>query len=96
MADPIDPRLYVSSHPPRSQAYTAAPPHNAGQPYYLAAPSHQQPPHLSQPAPLGGALDPALEQTSPTGESPEDDDHEEDDHDGCVTLPLSPLTGDSR
>jgi hypothetical protein len=81
MADPIDPRLFASSLPPR-QAYTAAPQHSAGHPYY-----HQQPPHLAQPAPLGAALDPALE-TSPTGpeESPEEYEHEDDDgdHDGCA------------
>jgi hypothetical protein len=87
MADPIDPRLFASSLPPR-QNYTAAPqPAAAGHPYYLSTPTHQQPPHLSQPAPLGAALDPALEQTSPTGPgaSPEDYEHEEDegDHDGC-------------
>jgi hypothetical protein len=89
MADPIDPRLFASSLPPR-QTYTAAPQqHSAAHPYYLAASAHQQPPHLAQPAPLGAALDPALEQTSPTGPeaSPDDYDEREDDegdHDGCV------------
>jgi hypothetical protein len=89
MADPIDPRLFASSLAPR-QTYTAAPQHNAAHPYYLANSAPQQSPHLAQPAPLGAALDPALEQTSPTGPeaSPDEyDEHEDDegDHDGCVT-----------
>jgi hypothetical protein len=87
MADPIDPRLYASSIPPRNQPYPAQPPNNAGHPYYLSTPTHQQqPPHLSQ-TPLGAALDPALEQTTPQGQdgSPEDDDEDDHiDHDGYV------------
>lgn len=93
MADPIDPRLYASSLPPRSQPYTAAPPNTTGQPYYLSASAHQQqPPHLSHAAPLGAALDPALEQTSPTGPaSPEEEDERDDggDHDGTHATPGS-------
>jgi hypothetical protein len=80
----LDPRLFA---PPRNQPYTAVPQHNASQPYYLSTPTHQQPPHLSQTTPLGAALDPALEQTSPTGPeaSQDEDEHEDDgDQDGYV------------
>jgi hypothetical protein len=91
MADPIDPRLYAPSLPPRSQPYTTAPQHNASHPYYLSTPTHQQGRHVSQQTtPLGPTLDPALAQTSPSGPeaSPEDDEHDDDDddgeHDGCV------------
>jgi hypothetical protein len=80
----LDPRLFA---PPRNQPYTAAPPHGASQPYYLSASALQQPPHLSQNAPLGAALDPALEQTSPPGPeaSQDEDEHDEDgDHDEYV------------
>jgi hypothetical protein len=86
MADPIDPRLYASSIPPQNQPYPAQPPNNAGQPYYLSTPTNQQPAHPSQP-PLGAALDPALEQTSPRGpeRSPDEDEHGDDgEHDGYV------------
>ncbi|KAI4913954.1 hypothetical protein J4E90_005674 [Alternaria incomplexa] len=38
-------------------------------------------PPLSQPAPLGNILDPALEQTSPTAPGTEHDDDDHDDHD---------------
>jgi hypothetical protein len=72
----LDPRLFATPrHPPHST--TAAPPHSAGQPYYLSVPA---PAHLSQPAPPGAALDPALEQTSPTGPetSPDDDEHDDE------------------
>ncbi|KAH5473330.1 hypothetical protein HBI64_005010 [Parastagonospora nodorum] len=91
MADPIDPRLYASSIPPQNQSYPAQPPNNAGQPYYLSTPTNQQPAHPSQP-PLGAALDPALEQTSPRGpeRSPDEDEHGEDgEHDGTFTTPGS-------
>lgn len=93
MADPIDPRLYASSIPPRNQPYPAQPPSNAGHPYYLSTPTHQQAPHLSQ-TPLGAALDPALEQTSPRGldASPDEDEHEDDgDLDGYVMSPEGAL-----
>lgn len=96
MADPIDPRLYASSVPPRAQSYTSAPQHNAGQPYYLPATTQHQAPQLSQPAPLSNALDPALEQTSPTGaEGSQDDDEdgedgEDGDHDGYVMPRATP------
>lgn len=78
--DSIDPALL----PPRSQAYTSAPQHNGGHPYYLSTPTYQQPPQQSAPT---SALDPALGQTSPIGRegSPDDDDQEDDgDHDGYV------------
>ncbi|KAF2822633.1 hypothetical protein CC86DRAFT_300327 [Ophiobolus disseminans] len=79
-------------------SYTAAPPHNAGHPYYLAA--HQQPPQLSQTAPLGAALDPALDQTSPTGidASQDEDEHDDDDgdHDVHATLGSAKSPGDSK
>ncbi|KAF1978932.1 hypothetical protein BU23DRAFT_524583 [Bimuria novae-zelandiae CBS 107.79] len=70
----IDPRLsqQFSSLPPRSsappQSYRAGPPQplpNSATPYYLPNPNN--------------AIDPALEQTSPTG--PEHESHDEDDHD---------------
>jgi hypothetical protein len=85
MADPIDPRLYASSVPPRHQPYPAQPPNNAGHPYYLSTPTHQQVPHVSQ-APLGAALDPALEQTSPRGPdgSPEEEHEDDGDHNRYV------------
>ena len=91
MADPIDPRLYASSLPPRSQSYTSTPQHNAGQPYYLPTATQHQAPQLSQPTPLSSALDPALEQTSPTGPEVSQDEDEQDedgDHDGYV-IPLA-------
>ncbi|KAF1846324.1 uncharacterized protein K460DRAFT_286653 [Cucurbitaria berberidis CBS 394.84] len=87
MADPIDPRLYASSLPPHTQSYTPAPQHNAGQPYYLPSGSQHQAPQLSQPAPLSHALDPALQQTSPTGPEAsldEDEQDDEGDHDGSA------------
>ena len=101
MADhEIDQRLFASAssvQPSRPQIYTSAQQQNTGHPYYLPSPTAQhhaqslpQPPQLSQlsqPAPLGNILDPALEQTSPTGPeaSHDDDDHEDDgDHDGYV------------
>jgi hypothetical protein len=88
MADPIDPRLYASSLPPRTQSYTSAPQHNTGQPYYLPSPTqHHAPQQLPPPAPLSHSLDPALEQTSPTGpaESHDEDDGDDDgDQDGYV------------
>lgn len=93
MADPIDPRLYASSLPPRAQAYTAAPPHNAGQPYYLPSASQHQTPPLSQPAPLPNTLDPALEQATPTGHESHDEDEQDDEgeHDGYVMPPANIL-----
>jgi hypothetical protein len=91
-SDPqIDPRLFAASLPPRTQSYTAAaPPHpTAGHPYYFAQQPQQQqqqqqaPPALSQHAPHAlGALDPTLQQTSPTGPEDEHDDDEHDDDDG--------------
>ncbi|CAN9135900.1 hypothetical protein CUC08_Gglean003025 [Alternaria sp. MG1] len=106
MADhEIDPRLFASAssvQPSRPQIYTSAQQQNTGHPYYLPSPTAQhhaqslpQPPQLSQlsqPAPLGNILDPALEQTSPTGPeaSHDDDDHEDDgDHDGAHGTPGS-------
>ncbi|CAO2649911.1 Nn.00g012030.m01.CDS01 [Neocucurbitaria sp. VM-36] len=92
MADPIDPRLYASSLPPRSQSYTSTPQHNAGQPYYLPTATQHQAPQLSQPTPLSNTLDPALEQTSPTAPevSQDEDEHDEDgDHDGAHETPGS-------
>jgi hypothetical protein len=96
----IDPRLFAGAsavQPSRPQAYTSAPPQNTPHPYYLPSPTTQHhaqslppPPQLSQlsqPAPLGTILDPALEQTSPTGpEASHDDEEQEDegDHDGYV------------
>jgi hypothetical protein len=100
----IDPRLFASasSVPPRSQQlYSSAPQQNTAHPYYLPEPaaqhhSHaQQPPqlsHLSQPAPLAGILDPALEHTSPTGPHDDNDDDDADDHpdhDGYVVPALA-------
>ncbi|KAL6161674.1 hypothetical protein ACJQWK_08456 [Exserohilum turcicum] len=100
----IDPRLFASasSVPPRSQQlYTSAPQQTSGHPYYLPSPTAQhhsqaqQPPQLSQlsqPAPLANILDPALEQTSPTGPeaSHDDDEHEDEgDHDGVHDTPGS-------
>jgi hypothetical protein len=78
----LDPRLFASSLPPRTQSYPGAPQHNsAAHPYYLSPPTHQQPAQLPQPAPLG-ALDPTLEQTSPTGpEASQDDDEQDEDGD---------------
>ncbi|KAF2852513.1 hypothetical protein T440DRAFT_392138 [Plenodomus tracheiphilus IPT5] len=102
MADPIDPRLFASALPPRAQAYTAAPQHSAGQPYYLPTPPHphhQPGPQPSQPAPPSNALDPALEQASPTGPAAAHDDDLDDDgdddgdhdgdHDGTLETPGS-------
>lgn len=93
MADPIDPRLFSSSLPPQSQSYTAAPQHNAGHPYYLSA--QQQPPQL-QTAPQ--ALDPALDQTSPTGpEASQDEDEQDDgDHDDHATPGSAKSPGDIK
>ncbi|KAH7377266.1 hypothetical protein BKA66DRAFT_422207 [Pyrenochaeta sp. MPI-SDFR-AT-0127] len=85
MADPIDPRLFASSLPPRTQSYTSASQHNPGQPYYLPSPTQHQAPQLSQPAPLNNALDPALEQPSSAGPdaSQDEDEHDDEgDHDG--------------
>ncbi len=88
MTDAIDPRLYATSLPPRTQSYTSAPQHNPGQPYYLPSPTQHQSPPLSQPTPLSNTpLDPALEQTSPSGREgshDEDDDGDDGDPDGYV------------
>lgn len=94
MADPIDPRLFASSIPPRPQSYTSGPQHNAGQPYYLPSPTQHQGPGAqpSQPPPLSNALDPALGHPSPSGPeaSHDEDDHEDDgDHDGTLETPGS-------
>lgn len=100
MADPIDPRLFASALPPRPQSHTNAPQHNAGQPYYLPSPTQHQGPgaQLSQPAPLSAALDPTLEQTSPTGpEGSHDEDDDDGDHDGTHETPGSAkLPGDFK
>ena len=93
MADAIDPRLYASSLPPRTQSYTAAPQHTAAQPYYLPSATQHQSPTLAQPGPLSGALDPALEQSSPPGpEGSHDEDEPDDeaDHDGYVVAGSKP------
>lgn len=96
----IDPRLFASasSVPPRAQQlYSSAPQQNSGHPYYLPSPTaqhHSQSQQLSQSAPLGSILDPALEQTSPTAPDADhhDDGHEdEDDHDGYVAGAISHL-----
>lgn len=90
MADPaIDPRLdpqlqQFSSLPPRplaQQSYTtgpAQPMQNSTTPYYLPTSNNTQ----SRPS----NIDPAFEQTSPTGpdESHDDDDHDDAELDGCV------------
>ncbi|EUC35393.1 hypothetical protein COCCADRAFT_35123 [Bipolaris zeicola 26-R-13] len=70
-------------------------PPNSGHPYYLPSPTaqhHSQSQQLSQSAPLGSILDPALEQTSPTAPDADhhDDDHEDEgDHDGINDTPGS-------
>jgi hypothetical protein len=98
----IDPRLFAgaSSLPPRAQLYTTAPQQNTGHPYYLPSPTTQhQPPQLSQPAPLGNILDPALEQTSPIGPEASHDEEEPEDeggHDGYViNLSTTSLKGEA-
>lgn len=99
MADPsIDPRLYASSLPQRtqsqSQSYTAAPQHSAAHPYYLPASNQQQPPQLSQASPLSAALDPALGQASPAihDDSQDEDGHDGDGDDGCAEFCLTTMT----
>ncbi|KAF2439942.1 hypothetical protein P171DRAFT_435770 [Karstenula rhodostoma CBS 690.94] len=91
MADPsIDPRLQqFSSLPPRSlapQSYTAGPAQplqNNATPYYLPTPNNAQ----ARPS----NIDPAFEQTSPTGpeESHDEDDHDDGDLDGTQGTPGS-------
>ncbi|KAJ4352128.1 uncharacterized protein N0V89_007475 [Didymosphaeria variabile] len=88
MAENIDPRLQqFSSLPPRSlaqQSYTtgpAQPLQNSATPYYLPTPNN---------APTRPSnIDPAFEQTSPTGpeESHDEDDHDDGDLDGITTPP---------
>lgn len=81
MAENIDPRLQsFSSLPPRSlapQSYTSGPPQplqNSSTPYYLPNPSNAHPALQSGPP----QIDPALDQTSPTG-PPVDESHDEED-----------------
>lgn len=92
MADPaIDPRLQqFSSLPPRSlapQSYAAAPAQplqHSATPYYLPAANNAQP--------RPSNIDPAFEQTSPTGpeESHDEDDHDDGELDGYHAPHASP------
>jgi len=83
MTDPIDPRLQFTNAPARKPyaPQVSQPLQSNPSPYFLPTPNtarSQPPPSAPGPA----SIDPALEQTSPTGPetSHDEDDHDDGDH----------------